>query len=71
MVGYGVHRFVNELLRSDPRPGNFERYVSLLLIGSGMLLGYWLWRKPAQYHCDSAEPESRLTSLPATVATRG
>ena len=46
MVCYGIHRYVNELLRFDPRPGKFESYVSLLLIGSGVLLGLWLWRKP-------------------------
>src|SRR5206468_742845 len=56
MVGYGVHRFVNELLRSDPRPGNFERYVSLLLIGSGVLLGLMLRRKPILANAEPPMP---------------
>jgi prolipoprotein diacylglyceryltransferase len=42
---YGVHRFVNELLRNDPRPTGFESYVSiaLVVIGLGILVGRrWL-----------------------------
>jgi prolipoprotein diacylglyceryltransferase len=41
MAGYGLHRLLNELLRSDPRPQGFENYVSLLLIVAG--LGLWGW----------------------------
>src|SRR5204862_241727 len=49
MFGYGLHRFVNELLRSDERPTGYERNVSLLLIAGGLGIGLWLWHKPAQY----------------------
>jgi phosphatidylglycerol:prolipoprotein diacylglycerol transferase len=49
MIGYGVHRWVNELLRSDPRPEGFESHVSLLLVGGGVLLWAYLWRfRPAR-----------------------
>jgi phosphatidylglycerol---prolipoprotein diacylglyceryl transferase len=49
MIGYGVHRYVNELLRNDPRPKGFESYVSLLLIGGGLVLWAYLWRfRPAR-----------------------
>jgi prolipoprotein diacylglyceryltransferase len=49
MTGYGLHRFLNEMLRNDPRPVGFEKYISLFLIVAGPVL--WLWlrgtRKPA------------------------
>jgi prolipoprotein diacylglyceryltransferase len=49
MIGYGIHRFLNELLRSDPRPIGFERYGSLLLVAGGLVLLAWLRSRPAQY----------------------
>lgn len=41
MIGYAVHRYLNEMLRDDPRPVGFERYTSVLLFVAG--LGLWLW----------------------------
>ncbi len=38
MVCYGMHRWLNELLRDDPRPIGFERYSSLFLILCGIVL---------------------------------
>jgi prolipoprotein diacylglyceryltransferase len=60
MVCYGIHRWINELLRNDPRPVGFESYVSLILIVCGIILGLALWRKP--------HPESgaQLRPLPST-----
>jgi phosphatidylglycerol:prolipoprotein diacylglycerol transferase len=49
MTCYGVHRFVNEMLRNDPRPEGFEEYSSLFLFAAGVVFAVWLWRKPAQY----------------------
>jgi phosphatidylglycerol:prolipoprotein diacylglycerol transferase len=49
MIGYGVHRYLNELLRIDARPLALESNVSLFLVGAGLVLGLWLWRQPAQY----------------------
>jgi phosphatidylglycerol---prolipoprotein diacylglyceryl transferase len=45
MIGYGVHRWLNELLRDDPRPPEFEMNVSIGLVVGGaiFLLGLWLW----------------------------
>ncbi|MFO0879594.1 MAG: prolipoprotein diacylglyceryl transferase family protein [Gemmataceae bacterium] len=40
MVGYGIHRYLNEILRDDPRPKGLESYGSLFLIVIGVLL--WL-----------------------------
>jgi phosphatidylglycerol:prolipoprotein diacylglycerol transferase len=42
MFGYGIHRTVNEILRDDPRPNQFEIYFSVLLIGLGLALWIWL-----------------------------
>src|SRR5262249_45357526 len=49
MVCYAVHRFLNELLRADPRPVGFERYASVILFACGVGLYLWLLRKPVQY----------------------
>jgi phosphatidylglycerol---prolipoprotein diacylglyceryl transferase len=45
MVCYGIHRFLNEILRNDPRPVGFERYSSVILIGAGLVLALVLWFK--------------------------
>lgn len=55
MIGYGIHRYLNELLRDDPRPEGFERYGSLLLITGGVALALWIWRRPAQYELKWAQ----------------
>ncbi len=46
MFGYGLHRFLNEMLRDDPRPVGFERYISLGLVVAGFALWYYLRRAP-------------------------
>jgi prolipoprotein diacylglyceryltransferase len=48
MICYGIHRYVNELLRIDQRPAGFESYVSIILvvIGAGMMLWLALLPKP-------------------------
>ena len=47
MVGYGVHRYLNEILRDDPRPEGLESYGSMFLVVAGFSMWTWLWRKPA------------------------
>lgn len=42
MTGYGVHRYLNELLRDDPRPQGFESYTSVILIVTGIALWTYL-----------------------------
>jgi phosphatidylglycerol:prolipoprotein diacylglycerol transferase len=49
MFGYGLHRTLNELLRSDDRPTGFEMYVSVFLIVAGAALFLWLRSRPAQH----------------------
>src|SRR5262249_34994640 len=49
MITYAVHRYLNELLRADPRPIGFERHASLFLLGAAIVMGIWLRLRPAQY----------------------
>ncbi|HEY7428739.1 MAG TPA: prolipoprotein diacylglyceryl transferase family protein [Gemmataceae bacterium] len=48
MVGYGVHRYLNELLRDDPRPKWFESYTSVFLIVAGIALWLYLQTRPVR-----------------------
>jgi phosphatidylglycerol:prolipoprotein diacylglycerol transferase len=48
MVGYGLHRSLNELLRADHRPEGFEKYISLGLIAAGTLLWVWFRSRPKE-----------------------
>jgi prolipoprotein diacylglyceryltransferase len=64
MLGYAVHRTLNELLRADPRPVSFELVTSLILFGAGVLLYLWILRKPVQYRTEvPAEEEARATPV--------
>jgi phosphatidylglycerol---prolipoprotein diacylglyceryl transferase len=42
MVGYGLHRYLNELLRDDPRPQGLESYTSIVLVVTGIALWTYL-----------------------------
>ena len=46
MIGYGLHRYVNEILRSDQRPVGFESNTSILLFVGGIAMMILLWRLP-------------------------
>ncbi|HLN26961.1 MAG TPA: prolipoprotein diacylglyceryl transferase family protein [Gemmataceae bacterium] len=61
MAGYGIHRYLNELLRADPRPIGFERYISVILVGLGVAL--WIWRRYMQPASSaSVAPPSHLAA---------
>jgi prolipoprotein diacylglyceryltransferase len=53
MVGYAVHRFLDEILRADTDPVAFHmtlsQNVSVLVLAAALILGLILWRKPVQY----------------------
>jgi phosphatidylglycerol:prolipoprotein diacylglycerol transferase len=53
MIGYAVHRFLNEILRVDTDPVAFgmtlSQNISVLVLAGGVILGLILWRKPVQY----------------------
>lgn len=46
MMSYGVHRYLNELLRDDPRPQGFESYTSIILVVAGIALWVYLQMRP-------------------------
>jgi phosphatidylglycerol:prolipoprotein diacylglycerol transferase len=54
IIGYAIHRFLNEMLRNDTKPVAFDMTLSqngsILFLAVGLILAWWLWRKPAQYH---------------------
>jgi phosphatidylglycerol:prolipoprotein diacylglycerol transferase len=53
MVGYAVHRFLNEILRNDTDPVAFGMTLSqngsILFLAVALILAVILWRKPVQY----------------------
>jgi prolipoprotein diacylglyceryltransferase len=53
MIGYAVHRFLNEMLRNDTDPladgMTLSQNGSILFAVAGLILAWWLWRQPAQY----------------------
>jgi prolipoprotein diacylglyceryltransferase len=65
MVGYGLHRYLNEILRDDPRPQGLESYGSIVCVVAGAALWVWLWRKapdpPVTPVGDAARPTTRPT----------
>jgi phosphatidylglycerol:prolipoprotein diacylglycerol transferase len=54
IIGYSIHRFLNEMLRNDTDPVAFGMTLSqngsILFLVVGLILAWRLWRKPAQYH---------------------
>ena len=56
MVGYGVHRYLDEILRGDPRPEGLENYGSVFLVVAGVLMWVLLWRRPAGVPTPTTRP---------------
>jgi phosphatidylglycerol:prolipoprotein diacylglycerol transferase len=50
MVGYGVHRFLNEMLRTDTDPVAFgltlSQNISIAVLCSAAVLAYFVWSRP-------------------------
>ena len=65
MIGYSLHRYVNELLRADERPVGFESWTSVILFVAGVALWLWLARRPAQY---TYKPAAKTAARPAAAA---
>ncbi len=57
MAAYGVHRYLNELLRDDPRPKGLESYGSVFLVAGGLLMWLWLNARPADAPVARWEPK--------------
>jgi phosphatidylglycerol:prolipoprotein diacylglycerol transferase len=65
MVGYGVHRYLNELLRNDPRPQGLESYTSIFLVAAGIALWTYLQLRPAKTEMKEAFSNQRSARNPA------
>jgi phosphatidylglycerol:prolipoprotein diacylglycerol transferase len=54
IIGYSIHRFLNEMLRNDTDPVAFGMTLSqngsILFLVVGLILAWRLWQKPVQYH---------------------
>jgi prolipoprotein diacylglyceryltransferase len=53
MLGYAVHRFLNEILRKDTDPVAFGMTLSqngsILVFLGALFMAWWLWRKPIRH----------------------
>jgi phosphatidylglycerol:prolipoprotein diacylglycerol transferase len=63
MIGYAVHRFLNEMLRTDTDPVfgtglTLSQNGSILLLLGGIILGWIVWRRPPQYHLPYQSPHA-------------
>ncbi len=69
MFGYGVHRFLNEMLRTDTEPVAFgltySQNVSIGVLVAALVLAWIVYRRPA----DSPAPPAAAPALPP--ATNG
>jgi len=64
MVGYGVHRFLNEMLRLDVDPGigalTMSQIISLFVLAGAVILAVAVWRRPKvapTHHCLAQAPK--------------
>jgi phosphatidylglycerol---prolipoprotein diacylglyceryl transferase len=50
MCGYGVHRYLNEMLRTDTDPVAFgltlSQNISIAVLAAAAVLAYFVWRRP-------------------------
>lgn len=53
LIGYPIHRFLNEMLRNDTQPVAFgmtlSQNISLVVFVAALVLGIYLVRRPVQY----------------------
>jgi phosphatidylglycerol:prolipoprotein diacylglycerol transferase len=76
MVGYGVHRFLNEMLRTDTEIVAFgmtlSQNVSIFVLLAAAALAYFVWRRPAigQDMSDSAPPNATVAASAAETAAQ-
>jgi phosphatidylglycerol:prolipoprotein diacylglycerol transferase len=65
MIGYALHRALNELLRADPRPEGLESYFSYLLFAAGLLLAVYVFARGRKVETRAAEPDQVAKVIPA------
>jgi prolipoprotein diacylglyceryltransferase len=69
MIAYGLHRYLNELLRDDPRPKGLESYGSVALVTGGLLLWLWLNSSPPKAPVLPWQPKAEGRGKPQGDAT--
>jgi phosphatidylglycerol:prolipoprotein diacylglycerol transferase len=66
MLGYAIHRFLNEMLRNDTDPVAFGMTLSqngsILFFAAGLLMLAWIWRKPVQNTLSPNDSQIALAS---------
>jgi prolipoprotein diacylglyceryltransferase len=67
LVGYGIHRFLNEILRDDPRPEGFEKYGSIICVAAGVVL--WAWLQWSKGEDEPVTPVGAAAQTPAPAGT--
>ena len=66
MIGYAVHRFLNEMLRNDTDPVAFNmtlsQNISILVLMAAVILGIVVWRRGPQLPPPDQPPPAEPTS---------
>jgi len=72
MLAYAVHRYLNEMLRTDTDPVAFgltlSQNISILCFAVGAAAGIYLWRRPLPAPAAPAAPSSFSGEPQATAA---
>jgi prolipoprotein diacylglyceryltransferase len=70
MIGYGLHRYLNELLRDDPRPQGLESYTSIVVVVAGIAMWTYLQMRPVKAETKATDwlspQEEHLTRSPSS-----
>lgn len=73
MIGYAIHRYLNEILRNDTNPVAFgltlSQNISILFLIAGLVMGLWLWLQPPQYGPGAVPPVEEPAAAAETVRT--
>jgi phosphatidylglycerol---prolipoprotein diacylglyceryl transferase len=70
MMGYAVHRALNELLRADTRPDVFERLFSYFLFAAGLALFVYVlgWGRKVQSRVEDSPPAEQREAITAAAS---
>jgi len=73
MVGYGVHRYLNEMLRTDTDPVAFgltlSQNVSIAVVIAAMVLAFFVWRRPLSVDAPAAPVLANTSETQTTLPT--
>ncbi len=70
MLGYSLHRFLDEAIRVDTDRYLFDltlsQNLSILVFATAVVLGIWIWRQPPQYGDKAPPPDVKAPPLAPT-----